>query len=67
MVWVELVIAPNCTERFSARILERRRTLECNQKSNYAEHSPERRRMIQAWADHLDVLREAGAHSKAAT
>jgi integrase len=26
---------------------------------NYAEHLPERRRMMQAWADHLDELREA--------
>jgi len=25
---------------------------------NYAEHIPERRRMMQAWADHLDELRE---------
>jgi integrase len=25
---------------------------------NYAEHLPERRRMMQAWADHLDELRE---------
>jgi len=27
---------------------------------NYAEYLPERRRMMQAWADHLDALREAG-------
>jgi hypothetical protein len=27
---------------------------------NYAEHLPERRRMMQAWADHLDTL-ERGA------
>jgi len=26
---------------------------------NYAEHLPERRRMMQAWADYLDELREA--------
>jgi integrase len=26
---------------------------------NYAEHLPERRRMMQAWADHMDELREA--------
>ena len=26
---------------------------------NYAEHLPERRRMVQAWADHLDQLRAA--------
>jgi len=26
---------------------------------NYAEHLPERRRMMQAWADHVDELREA--------
>ena len=26
---------------------------------NYAEHLPERRRMMHAWADHLDELREA--------
>ena len=25
---------------------------------NYAEHLPERRRMMQAWADHLDGLRQ---------
>ena len=25
---------------------------------NYAEHLPESRRMMQAWADHLDELRE---------
>jgi integrase len=29
---------------------------------NYAEHLPERRRMMQAWADHLDVLKEAARH-----
>ncbi|MBF0401470.1 MAG: tyrosine-type recombinase/integrase [Magnetococcales bacterium] len=27
---------------------------------NYAEHLPERRRMMQAWADHLDELRRGG-------
>lgn len=27
---------------------------------NFAEYLPERRRMMQAWADHLDALREAG-------
>lgn len=27
---------------------------------NYAEHLPERRRMMQAWADYLDRLREGG-------
>jgi len=26
---------------------------------NYAEHLPERRRMMQAWADYLDSLRKA--------
>lgn len=26
---------------------------------NHAEHLPERRRMMQAWADHLDKLRRA--------
>jgi hypothetical protein len=26
---------------------------------NYAEHLPERRRMMQAWADYLDELRQA--------
>jgi hypothetical protein len=26
---------------------------------NYAEHLPERRKMMQAWADYLDELREA--------
>jgi integrase len=30
---------------------------------NYAEHLPERRRMMQAWADYLDELREA-AHMR---
>jgi hypothetical protein len=25
---------------------------------NFAEHLPERRRMMQAWSDHLDSLRE---------
>lgn len=25
---------------------------------NYAEHLPERRKMMQAWADYLDLLRE---------
>jgi integrase len=29
---------------------------------NYAEHLPERRKMMQAWADHLDAL-ERGAKS----
>jgi integrase len=38
---------------------------------NYAEHLPERRKMMQAWADYLDVLREdrkviAGKFGKAA-
>jgi integrase len=41
---------------------------------NYAEHLPERRKMMQAWADYLDELREAararlsgqGSPSKAA-
>ena len=28
---------------------------------NYAEHLPERRKMMQAWADHLDTL-ETGAN-----
>jgi integrase len=28
---------------------------------NYAEHLPERRRMMQAWADYLDSLRTAEA------
>jgi len=27
---------------------------------NYADYLPERRKMMQAWADHLDVLREGG-------
>ena len=27
---------------------------------NYAEHLPERRRMMQAWADYLDGLRAGG-------
>lgn len=27
---------------------------------NYAEHLPERRKMMQAWADYLDALREGG-------
>ena len=27
---------------------------------NYAEYLPERRKMMQAWADHLDALRESG-------
>ena len=27
---------------------------------NHAEHLPARRRMMQAWADHLDVLRKGG-------
>jgi len=27
---------------------------------NYAEYLPERRRMMQAWADHLEGLRESG-------
>jgi integrase len=31
---------------------------------NYAEHLPERRRMMQAWADHLDGLREAARNRK---
>jgi integrase len=31
---------------------------------NYAEHLPERRRMMQAWADHLDELREAARARK---
>lgn len=26
---------------------------------NHAQHMPERRRMIQAWADYLDTLRES--------
>ena len=26
---------------------------------NFAEHLPERRKMMQAWADHLDTLRAA--------
>ncbi len=34
---------------------------------NYAEHLPERRRMMQAWADHLDGLREAARGRKQAT
>ena len=29
---------------------------------NHAEHLPERRRMMQAWADHLDTLRRAQTH-----
>lgn len=38
---------------------------------NYAEHLPERRKMMQAWADYLDVLRDdrkviAGKFGKAA-
>ena len=38
---------------------------------NYAEHLPERRKMMQAWADYLDALREsrkvvAGKFGKAA-
>ena len=32
---------------------------------NYAEHLPERRRMMQAWADQLDELREAARRLKA--
>ena len=31
---------------------------------NYAEHLPERRRMMQAWADYLDELREAARARK---
>jgi integrase len=31
---------------------------------NYAEHLPERRRMMQAWADYLDELREAARAQK---
>jgi hypothetical protein len=31
---------------------------------NYAEHLPERRRMMQAWADHLDELREAARNRR---
>jgi integrase len=31
---------------------------------NYAEHLPERRRMMQAWADHLDQLREGARGRK---
>lgn len=33
---------------------------------NYAEHLPERRRMMQAWADYLDELKEAARASKPA-
>ena len=32
---------------------------------NYAEHLPERRRMMQEWADYLDGLRESAGHSTA--
>ena len=32
---------------------------------NYAEHLPERRRMMQAWADQLDELREAARRLRA--
>ena len=31
---------------------------------NYAEHLPERRRMMQAWADYLDELKEAASARK---
>jgi integrase len=31
---------------------------------NYAEHLPERRRMMQAWADYLDTLRAAAGNTK---
>lgn len=27
---------------------------------NHAEHLPARRKMMQAWADHLDALRKGG-------
>ena len=33
---------------------------------NYAEHLPERRRMMQAWADFLDKLKSEASHAKAA-
>lgn len=29
---------------------------------NYAEHLPERRKMMEAWADYLDGLREGRGH-----
>jgi integrase len=31
---------------------------------NYAQHLPERRKMMQAWADYLDTLRASGSGSK---
>jgi len=33
---------------------------------NYAEHLPERRRMMQAWSDFLEKLKSAASHAKAA-
>lgn len=33
---------------------------------NYAEHLPERRRMMQAWADYLDKLKSEAGHARAA-
>ena len=33
---------------------------------NYAEHLPERRRMMQAWSDYLDKLKAEASHAKAA-
>ena len=31
---------------------------------NYADHLPERRRMMQAWADHLDTLKLESSYRK---
>ena len=31
---------------------------------NYAQHLPERRKMMQAWADYLDTLRASGSGAK---
>jgi len=31
---------------------------------NYAEHLPERRRMMQAWSDFLEKLKSAASHAR---